>query len=71
MTAITGLHNVIEALLTEGVGPGVTLKIATEIEQEMQYGACNDFGLAAENTPHPWESACDFRSPIGMHIGHI
>ena len=46
----------------------MTLEIATEIEHEIQWGACDDFGLAAESTPHPGESDCDFRSSNGIHI---
>ena len=49
----------------------MTFEIATEIEQEIRLRAYDDFGLAAEGTPHPRESNGDFRSPIGMHIGHI
>ena len=71
MAAITELQHCGEALLTEAAGPGGISEIATETEHEIQWGACDDFGLAAESTPYPRESECDFRSPIDMHIGHI
>ena len=53
MAAITELQKCGEALLTEAEGSGVKFDIATEIEHEIQCGACDDFGLAAESTPHP------------------
>ena len=71
MAAITELNSFGEALVAEAAGPGVTFKIATEIKNGIQWRACDDFGLAAENTPHTGKSHCDFRSPISMHIGHI
>ena len=40
-----------------------------EIEHDIEWGACGDFVLVAEITPHPGKSDCDFRSPIGMRIG--
>ena len=71
MAAIPELQSFGEALLRETAGPGVTFEIATEIEHEIRWGSCDDFGLAAESTPHPGESYCNFRSRIGMSIGHI
>ena len=66
---ITELQNCGETLLMEATGLGI--EIATQIEHEIQSGACDDFSLAAESDPHPGESDCGFHSPIGMHIGHI
>ena len=34
-------------------------------------GACDDFGLVVENTPHSGSSDCYFRSTIDMDIGDI
>ena len=69
--AITELQNFGEVPPTEAAGPGVAFEIVTEIVHEIQWGACDDFGLAAESTPHPGEFDCGFRFPIGMHIGDI
>ena len=71
MATITELQYFGEALLTEAAGPGVTFNITREIGHKIQWGVCDDFGLAAESTPHPRESYCDFRSPIGKHINLV
>ena len=49
----------------------MALEIAMEIEHEILEGACDDFGLAVESTPHLGEPGCDLRSLIDVHIDHI
>ena len=48
MTAITELKNVGGTLLTDAVGPRVIFEITKEIKHEIQWGACDDFGLTVE-----------------------
>ena len=70
LVATPELQTFDEALLTEAAGSGVIFGFATEIQHEIQWRACDDFGLAAESTQHPGESDCDFRLAIGVQVTH-